>query len=205
MTHIPSSVLQELEQLKHEWKYNDALRIANNYLSRDPHDDEALLQVADVYYRQWSLEQAEKAITFYNDMKNYKDPMGLYIQGVLEMEKNAWYKAKKVLKKAMELTDFANHEIVRCYGLSEYWYGNRERGVDLLEQALEIHEFDAEIMYNLIELYLLERQFRKADKLIQHYLRHREKVTVVEKDKSFYDNKIQIFQKFLEYYRKYKA
>lgn len=138
-------------------------------------------------------------------MKNHKDPMGLYIQGILEMEKNSWYKAKKILKKAMELTDFTNHEIVRCYGLSEYRYGNRERGVDLLEQALELNELDAEIMYNLIELYLLERQFRKADKLIQHYLHHREKVTVVEKDKSFYDTKIQVFQKFLEYYRKYKS
>lgn len=64
--------------------------------------------------------------------------MGLYIKGVLEMEKNSWHEAKKYLRDALELTDFNNHEILRCYGLSEYWYGNREKGVKYIENALKL-------------------------------------------------------------------
>ena len=43
------------------------------------------------------------------------------------MEKNNWKEARSHFKKAMQITDGKNYEIVRCYGLSEYWYGNREK------------------------------------------------------------------------------
>jgi hypothetical protein len=45
------------------------------------------------------------------------------------MEKNNWKDARKYLLKAMEMTNANNHEILRCYGLCEYWYGNREKGL----------------------------------------------------------------------------
>jgi len=51
----------------------------------------------------------------------------LYVKGVLEMEKNNRKAAKKYLQMALSLTDYDNHEIMRCYGLCEYWYGNREK------------------------------------------------------------------------------
>jgi len=43
------------------------------------------------------------------------------------MEKNNRLEAKKYLQRALVLTEAKNHEIVRCYGLCEYWYGNREK------------------------------------------------------------------------------
>ncbi|MEI8008566.1 MAG: hypothetical protein WCI00_04010 [bacterium] len=43
------------------------------------------------------------------------------------MEKNHRMEAKKYLQQALELTKAENHEILRCYGLCEYRYGNREK------------------------------------------------------------------------------
>jgi hypothetical protein len=43
------------------------------------------------------------------------------------MEKNNRKDAKKYLQEALVLTNAENHEIMRCYGLCEYWYGNREK------------------------------------------------------------------------------
>jgi hypothetical protein len=43
------------------------------------------------------------------------------------MEKNNRKEAKTFLQKALILTHAENHEIIRCYGLCEYRYGNREK------------------------------------------------------------------------------
>ena len=121
------------------------------------------------------------------------------------MEKNEWSAAKVVLKQALEITEFNNHEILRCYGLAEYWYGNREKGVKYIENAFEINNMDAEVIYNLIELYLLERSFRKAENMIKHYFDRHKDIKAFDKDMSFYDNKIDLFQKFLNNYLKLKS
>jgi hypothetical protein len=53
--------------------------------------------------------------------------MYLYIKGVLEMEKTNWYEAKKYLSKALTLSKFENSEVIRCFGMCEYRYGNIEK------------------------------------------------------------------------------
>jgi hypothetical protein len=55
------------------------------------------------------------------------------------MEKNHRMDAKKYLQQALELTKAENHEILRCYGLCEYWYGNREKGLNFLKDAFHIN------------------------------------------------------------------
>lgn len=204
MTHVLPSHIEKIEALKDEGQLEEALLLVNRILVKDPTNEDALLQVADIQYRQWHIEKAEKAIDFYNSRKGSKDPMGLYIKGVLEMEKNSWYEAKKYLKDALELTDSNNHEILRCYGLSEYWYGNREKWVKYIENAFEINSMDAEVIYNLIELYLLERRFRKAEEMIKHYFENHASIKAFDKDITFYDSKIDLFNKFLTNYIKFR-
>lgn len=205
MTHVLPSQIEKIESLKEEAKYDEAMQLVNRILVKDPTNEDALLQVADIQYRQGDITKAEKAVDFYNSRKKNKDPMGLYIKWVLEMEKNEWIEAKKVLKMALELTDFNNHEILRCYGLAEYWYWNREKGVKYIENAFEINNMDAEVIYNLIELYLLERNFRKAEHMIKYYFEKHEHIKAFDKDISFYDNKIDLFQKFLKNYLMLKS
>ncbi|MBQ7074311.1 tetratricopeptide repeat protein [bacterium] len=48
---IPPQVLQEIENLKKEGNYDDAIKLVNGILSRDPNNEDALLQIADLQYQ----------------------------------------------------------------------------------------------------------------------------------------------------------
>ena len=113
------------------------------------------------------------------------------------MEKNHWLEAKKFLQKALELTKAENHEIVRCYGLCEYRYGNREKWLNLVRDAFAMNNKDAEIVYNLIEIYILEHKYKKAKDMIRYFYKHRDDLELIDKKLDFYDHKIGLFEKFI--------
>ena len=196
-TYIPDSVIKEIEELKELGKFDEAIKMVNTILFRDPQNEDALLQITDIQYRKWEIGKAGKAIDFLNSKKNNNDPLGLYIKWVLEMEKNHRLEAKKYLQKALELTKAENHEILRCYGLCEYRYGNREKWLNFLRDAFTMNNRDAEIIYNLIEIYILEHKYKKAKDLITYFYKHREKLEIIDKKIDFYDHKIGLFEKFI--------
>jgi len=196
-SYIPEFVIDEIEELKELGKFDAAMNIINKFLIKNPSNEDALLQVADIQYRSGDISKATKAIDFLNAQKNNKDPLGLYIKWVLEMEKNHWMDAKKYLQQALEFTNAENHEIIRCYGLCEYWYGNREKWLQLIKEAFSMHNKDAEVIYNLVELYLLEQKFRQAKVMIAYFYKHRENLETLDKGIEFYEHKISLFDKYL--------
>ena len=121
------------------------------------------------------------------------------------MEKSNWKDARSFLLQSIQVSEKDNHEIMRCYGLCEYWYGNREKGIHNLERAHDLNPYDAEIIYNLVELYLLERRYAKAKKLIQFYHDNKEDLEMYDKKESFYRNKITLFTAYLAVYDKKKS
>ena len=171
---IPPQVLQEIENLKKEGNYDDAIKLVNGILSRDPNNEDALLQIADLQYQKWEIEKADKAVTFLNAKKK-DDPLTLYIKGILEMEKN-------------------NREV----GLCEYRYGNREKGVEWLKKSFKINNQDAEVIYNLIQLYMLESDYDNANKMIDYFYEHHDHLILVDKELKWYDRKIALFVKAIE-------
>lgn len=195
--YIPESLVHEIEELKELWKFDEAIKKVNSILFRDPHNEDALLQITDIQYRKWEIGKAAKAIDFLNTKKNNNDPLGLYIKWVLEMEKNHRLEAKKYLQKALELTKAENHEILRCYGLCEYRYGNREKWLNLIKDAFAMNNRDAEVIYNLIEIYILEQKYKKAKDLIRYFYKHRDELQIIDKQLDFYDHKIGLFEKFI--------
>jgi len=195
--YIPETLINEIEELKELGKFDEAIKKVNTILFRDPNNEDALLQVTDIQYRRWEIGKASKAIDFLNAKKQHTDPLGLYIKGVLEMEKNHRLEAKKYLQNAMEITKAENHEILRCYGLCEYRYGNREKWLLFIKDAFYINNTDAEVIYNLIELYILEHKYKKAKDMIKYFYKHREKLQTIDKWMDFYDNKISLFEKFI--------
>lgn len=196
-TYIPEALIDEIEQLKELNKYDEAMQKINTILVKDPSNEDALLQVTDIQYRQWEIGKATKAIDFLNANKKNEDPLWLYIKWVLEMEKNNWLGAKQFLRKALELTNAENHEIIRCYGLCEYWYGNREKWVNLLKDSFSINNKDAEVIYNLIEIYILEQNYKKAKSMISYFYKNHKNIQTVDKEIDYYDNKIALFEKFI--------
>ncbi len=198
MVYIPEELIDEIEELKELWKYDEAIRIVNSILARDPKNEDAILQIADIQYRKGEIGKADKAVDFLNAQKNNNDPLWLYIKGLLEMEKNNWKDARKYLLKAMEMTNASNHEILRCYGLCEYWYGNREKGLSFLKDAFVIDNKDAEVVYNLIQLYILEQEYKKAQEMISYFNKNKDSLKFVDKELDFYQTKISLFEKFIK-------
>jgi DNA-binding SARP family transcriptional activator len=74
------SVMEDVEALKDAGKFAEALKKVNQILTKDPNNEEALLQVTDIQYRQGEISKAGKAIDFLNSKKNNGDPLGLYIK-----------------------------------------------------------------------------------------------------------------------------
>jgi hypothetical protein len=58
---------------------------------------------------------------------------------------------------------------------------------------------DAEILYNLAELYLLEHDYEKARQIINHYkkMEKQNKLLFFDKKPEFYKEKMELFDKFL--------
>ena len=196
--YIPEEIMDEINWLVESWKYDEAIRSVNQILSRDPKNEQALLLIADILYRQWDMKWADKAVSFLNSMKsNY--PLWLYIKWLLEMEKNNWKEARSFLKKAMELTNWDNHEIIRCYGLSEYWYWNREKGRDFLRKAFRQNSLDAEVIYNIIQLAILDTDYEESKEMIDFFYSHHADLKVVDKPITWYDKKIALFEKFMKW------
>ena len=131
------------------------------------------------------------------DNSNDQDVMWLYVKWVLEMEKNKWYTAKKYFQDALRLTKFENWEIVRCYWLCEYWYGNREKWLELLKESFTMHNKDAEVIYNIIEVYMLEQKYKDAKKMIWYFYKNYEKLETIDKGIDYYDHKISLFEKYI--------
>ncbi len=50
--YVPDHVVEEIEQLKENGKFEDAMKIVNRLLVKNPLNEAALLQVADIHYRQ---------------------------------------------------------------------------------------------------------------------------------------------------------
>jgi len=197
-TYIPESMIDEVEELKNIWKFDEAMRIVNWILSKNPNNEDALLQVADIQYRKWEIWKATKAIDFLNSQKNNEDPLWLYIKWILEMEKNNRKDAKQYLQKALVITNAENHEILRCYGLCEYWYGNREKWINFLRDSFSINNKDAEVIFNLIEIYILEHKYEKAKNMIKYYHKNHQKLITIDKNIEHYDSRINLFEEFVK-------
>lgn len=195
-TYIPEEILDEIDRLAEEWKYDEAVKMINDILARDPKNEQALLMITDILYRQGNMDWADKAVSFLNHMKK-DDPLGFYVKWLLEMERNNWKDARQYLKKAMELTKGENHEIVRCYWLSEYWYWNREKWREFLKKAFRQDSLDAEVVYNIIQLAILDEDYWESWDMIKYFYSNHDKLKVVDKSLDWYDKKVALFEKFL--------
>ncbi len=197
MSTIPQIVLEDIESLKAQGKYEDALRKVNGLLVRDPTNREALYQVADIEYRRGEITKAEKPVDFLM-RSNKDDAMSWYIKGVLEMEKTNWSEAKKYFKKALSLLDGDNPEILRCYGLCEYRSGNREQGMTHLLKSHKQNQMDAEVLLNIIEISILERDATQAKEYIAYYHTHKKELQCFDREANYYDDKIVLFEEYLK-------
>jgi DNA-binding SARP family transcriptional activator len=88
------SVMEDIEALKDAGKFAEALKKVNQILIKDPNDEDALLQVTDIQYRQWEIGKAGKAIDFLNSRKKMK----IHFDYIL----SEFWRWKKIIEKLPE-------------------------------------------------------------------------------------------------------
>lgn len=199
--YFPEEIKKKIDSLKKSWKYQQALELVNEYLKKDPTNEDLLLEVTEIQYAMGELDKAEKPINFLIKYKSSKDPLLWYTKWVLEMDKTNWNSARKYLQKALELLDNDNPEVIRCYWLSEYWHWNKQRWIKYLEKAYNItNGRDVEILLNLLEIYLLEKEYNKARKLINTFRNYYKSwaLEFFNKSEKFYLEKIELYSRFLD-------
>lgn len=197
MAYVHDDVYQRIATLKQAGKLEDALKLVNSYLVDDPANQSLLMEIADIHYRSGELEKSSKPVDFLLT-QNPDDPMNLYIKGILEMEKRDWANAREFLKKAAKLTKLENAEVIRVYGLCEFWYGNKEKGIDMLKMAFQMNQYDAEVIYNLAQLYLMQHKYTSAESMLKYYNKYHSKLQCYDREIQYYDEKIKLFSEFIE-------
>jgi hypothetical protein len=65
-------------------------------------------------------------------------------------------------------------------------------------KAFDANQKDAEIILNLVEITILEKQWNKAKLYIKHYLKHKDELQFFDRKQVYYDEKIRIFQEYVE-------
>lgn len=203
--YLSDNIFDKIRKLKQEGKYEEALTYVNSLLKKDPTNEDLLYEVTDIQFMMGELDKAEKPLDFLMKFKGDNNPMVYYAKWVIAMDKTDWETARKYLKKAVELSNYSNPEILRCYWLTEYWYWNKEKWIDFLEKAFDISwRRDAEIIYNLIEIYLLEHKYSKAQQLIDFFesLLKSWNLDTFDRWEDFYVEKIRLYKKFLEIIKK---
>jgi len=197
MTYIPQDFYQQIEKLKKWGKFTDALKMVNSLLVSEPENPEALMQIADIQYQSGEVEKAEKAVDFLLQTSGSMDPMVLYTKWVLAMEKTQRHESLEYLQKAIKLTNFENAEVVRAYAMAQYWYGNHQKWIDFLLQAYDINRLDAEIIYNLIQVYTLEHNYRWVKRMINYFEKQSPKLQTFDKEINYYQQKISLYKEFV--------
>ena len=65
-------------------------------------------------------------------------------------------------------------------------------------KAFEVNSKDAEIILNLVEISILEKQRDKAKLYIHHYLQEKDELQFFDRKQMYYDEKIRIFKAYVE-------
>jgi len=66
-----------------------------------------------------------------------------------------------------------------------------------LKKAFEINKYDAEIVYNLIEINVLEHRFDDAKKYVLHYKKYHSKIETFGNSIEYYDSKVSLIEQYL--------
>jgi len=73
-----------------------------------------------------------------------------------------------------------------------------------IKDAFYISKNDAEVIFNLIEIYIMEQMYEKAQEMISYYHKNHKDLKIIDKTIEFYDQKISLFQEFLKIQKNFK-
>jgi len=190
-------VWEHIQKVREEKGFEEAIKLANQYLVKDPENIPAYLQLVDIYYLKGDLEKAEKPVDFllkkWIDGLIWKDVL-LYIKALILSEKAEWLEAKKYIKEALKYVP-DNAEYKRVLALVEFWSGNKEKWYLLLKEIIEENDvIDAEMLLNAVMMAVSLGYIQEAKKYLDMYFKKTKKITYFTKTKNFYDKQFKNFK-----------
>ncbi len=192
-------IWDEIQKVR-EIKWNQkAIELANYYIWKDPFEIQSYLQLMDIYYVMWDLEKAEKPVDFILSQKISSDMLDFslmfYIKAVLLSERTQWDEAKKYIKLALKKSD--NIEYKRLLASIEFWSWNKTRGYELLQDIIDEHISDADILLDGVTMALSLNKKEDAKKYVDLYFKNKNSISFFSKSKSYYDKKMVDFKTIL--------
>lgn len=132
--HSYKSLILEADRKKMEGKHEEAIKICEKILNYDLECVEALEEIGDNFLSLREYAKARKAL----ERALKLDPMSAnsnYLLGFTHSALGNWKQSVDLLERADEIQ--SNHpEILRCLGWSVFHYGQRKRGLIILERAV---------------------------------------------------------------------
>lgn len=163
-----SLIFKEAEKLKMEGKHEDAIKSVESILNDDLHCTEAFEEIGDNYLSLREYDKAQKALKRAIKL-NGRSANANYLLGFLYSATGNFKQSIKYLERSDGYE--SNHpEILRCLGWSLYHDGQRQRGVILLERALNLSPKDSLILSDLGVCYLNSKKFDKSAVLFKRIL-----------------------------------
>ena len=191
-------IWDHIQQIRESKWVQAAIKLSEKYIISNPSNQEALLQLVDLYYTIWELEKAEKPVDFLlaqNDLVIDKTLL-YYIKSILAVDRTKWLEAKNLIKKALT-NDPKNPEFLRVYGLSEFWSWNKSKWFDILMKAFKFGKVDAEILLDLVSIAMKIEKFDTANKYVDMYFQKRNSLKFFTRSRTYYDTKMTMYKKFL--------
>lgn len=163
-----TAILQEAEKQKNLGNHLAAIKLCEQVLFENLGTTEAYEEIGDNYLSLRKYQKAEIALRKAISL-NPKSANSHYLLGFVYSAIGCWEKSIHHLDTADQI--HPNHpEILRCLGWSIFHFGQRQKGVIILERALTLKSNDILILSDLGICHLNQKNFKRAETLFNRIL-----------------------------------
>lgn len=142
-----TSYITEIEDLKNNWKYKEAVKKTQDYLVKYTDDYRLYEELADIYIFTWDLKKAEQVCLNALEL-NPESATGNYLLWYVYITNGRLEEGIKHLEKSNNLYP-NNPEVLRNLGWGYNMLGQRKKWIFILNRALNIAPEDKFIMEDL--------------------------------------------------------
>lgn len=168
MDDFTETLISEADQLKVDGRHQDAIKVCEKILMNNLDCVEAYEEIGDNFLSLKEYAKAEKALLRAIALDS-SSANANYLLGFTYSSMGEWDRSIEYLESA-DCTQSNHPEILRCLGWSYFHYGQKKKGVIVLERALNLAWDDCLILCDLGVCYLNEKNFERAIALFQKVL-----------------------------------
>lgn len=135
-----NNIISEIETLKQEKKFLDAIKLLERYISKYSDDYRLYEELADIYLYNWNLAKATKSINFALTLKENSATWN-YLKWFILLSQDKVKESVSFLVKSNNLM-WNNAEVLRNLGWAYTMLWENERWIYILKRALNISPWD---------------------------------------------------------------